>query len=218
VKKSEKLKQVFPIFLFFLYSCTTSVKEFNFQTGDLLFQVGKNSELNDAIIGVTSGERDIHYTHTGIVLVENDTVFVIEALPPEVTKILLDTFLSRSANWEEKPMVAVGRLKPEYRELIPQALNRAKNLLGKPYDYVYSPDNDAYYCSELITLSFLNKQNMPIFESIKMNFRDANGNLPAYWIEHFEKQNAEIPENKLGSNPGELSKSERIEIIYRYFK
>ena len=50
-----------------------------------------------------------------------------------------------------------------------------------------------------------------------MNFRDADGNLPAYWIEHFEKQNAEIPENELGSNPGELSKSEKIEIVYRYF-
>jgi len=211
------LKQFFPIFLFFLYSCTTSVKEFSFQTGDLLFQVGKNSELNEAITEVTSGERDIHYTHIGIISIENDTVFVIEAIPPEVSKTLLDTFLSRSANWEKKPMVAVGRLKPEYREVIPQALIRAKNLLGKPYDYVYSPDNDAYYCSELITFSFLNKQNMPIFEPIKMNFRDADGNLPVYWIEHFEKQNAEIPENELGSNPGELSKSEKIEIVYRYF-
>jgi len=212
------LKQFFPIFLFFLYSCTASVTEFNFQSGDLLFQVGKNSELNQAIIEVTSGERDIHYTHTGIVLVENDTVFVIEAIPPEVSKTLLDTFLSRSANWEGKPMVAVGRLKPEYREVIRQALIRAKNLLGKPCDYVYSPDNNAYYCSELITFSFLNKQNMPIFEPIKMNFRDADGNMSAYWIEHFEKQNAEIPESKLGSNPGELSKSEKIEIVYRYFQ
>jgi len=212
------LKQVFPIFLFFLYSCTTSVKEFNFQTGDLLFQVGKNSELNEAITEVTSGERDIHYTHIGIVSIENDTVFVIEAIPPEVSKTLLDTFLSRSANLEKKPMVAVGRLKQEYRELIPQALIRAKNLLGKPYDNVYLPDNDAYYCSELITLSFLNKQDMPIFEPIEMNFRDEDGNMPTYWIEHFEKQNAEIPENKLGSNPGELSKSEKIEIVYRYFQ
>jgi len=101
------VKQFFPIFLFFLYSCTTSVKEFSFQTGDLLFQVGKSSELNEAITEVTSGERDIHYTHIGIVFVENDTIFVIEAIPPEVSKTLLDTFLSRLANWEEKPLVAV---------------------------------------------------------------------------------------------------------------
>jgi len=123
------LKHFIPIFLFFFYSCTTSFKEFSFQTGDLLFQVCKNSELNEAIAEVTSGECDIHYTHIGIVLVENDTVFVIEAIPPEVSKTLLDTFLLRSANWGKKPMVAVGRLKQEYREVIPQALIRVKNLL-----------------------------------------------------------------------------------------
>ena len=60
----KKLKLFFPFFLFFLYSCTTTVKEFRLQTGDLLFQVGKNSELNEAIPEVTSGESDINYTHS----------------------------------------------------------------------------------------------------------------------------------------------------------
>jgi len=64
----------------------------------------------------------------------------------------------------------------------------------------------------------LDKQNTPIFEPISMNFRDADGNLPTYWIEHFEKHNAVIPENRLGSNPANLSKSDKLEIIYRYFK
>ena len=205
-------------FLFLFYSCATSNRDFCLQTGDLLFQVGKSSELNGAIAGATFGENNIHYTHAGIVSIENDTVFVIEATPPEVCKTLLDTFLFRSASLSEKPMVAVGRLKQEYREIIPQAIVRAKNLLGKPYDYIYSPDNDAYYCSELITLSFLNTQHIPIFEPVSMNFRDANGNLPAYWIEHFEKYNAVIPENCPGSNPGDLSKSDKIEIVYRFFE
>jgi len=215
---SEKLKY-FVIPFFFFYSCaSTSVENFRFETGDLLFQVGKSSELNNAIAGVTFGESNICYTHVGIVSVENDTVFVIEAIPPKVCKTLLDTFLLRSANLAEKPIVAVGRLKQEYREAIPQAIVFAKKLLGKPYDYVYSPDNDAYYCSELVTLSFLDSENMPIFEQVRMNFRDANGDLPTYWIEHFEKHNAAIPENCLGSNPGDLSKSDKIEIVYRYFE
>jgi len=206
------------IFIFLFCSCTTSNRDFCFQTGDLLFQVGKSSELNEAIAEATFGENNIHYTHAGIVSVENDTVFVIEATPPEVCKTPLDIFLSRSAHLAEQPIVAVGRLQQEYREIIPQAIVRAKKLIGKPYDYIYSPDNDAYYCSELITISFLNSQNMPIFEPVSMNFRDANGNLPAYWIEHFEKYNAEIPENCPGSNPGDLSKSDKIEIVYRFFK
>ena len=215
---SEQLKYFVFLLLFLFGACTTaSVENFHFQTGDLLFQVGRSSELNEAIAGVTFGENNIHYTHVGIAFVENETVFVIEAVPPEVCKTLLDTFLLRSANLAEKPIVAVGRLKQEYCETIPQAIVFAKKLLGKPYDYIYSPDNDAYYCSELVTLSFLDSQNMPIFESVNMNFRDANGNLPTYWIEHFEKHNAVIPENCPGSNPGDLSKSDKIEIVYRYF-
>jgi hypothetical protein len=213
----EKLKYFNCILLFLFYACTTSDKNFCLQTGDLLFQIGKTSDLNTAIAGVTFGEDNIHYTHVGIVFIENDTIFVIEATPPEVCKTLLDTFLLRSANLAEKPIVAVGRLKQEYSEIIPQAILRARKLLGKPYDYVYAPDNDAYYCSELVTLSFLNKQNTPIFDLVRMNFRDIDGNLPAYWVEHFEKYNAVIPENRLGSNPCDLSKSDKIEIVYRYF-
>ena len=206
-------------FLLLLCDLTiTSGENFRFQTGDLLFQVGKSSDLNGAIAEVTFGERNIHYTHVGIVSVENDTIFVIEAVPPEVCKTLLDTFLLRSENLSEKPIAAVGRLKQEYREFIPQAVVFAKKLLGKPYDYVFLPDNDAYYCSELVTLSFLNSRNMPIFEPVRMNFRDVDGNLPTYWIEHFEKYNTVIPENCQGSNPGELSKSDKIEIVYRYFE
>ena len=206
------------IFLFLFCACTTSGDHFPLQTGDLLFQVDKG-RMSEAIAKVTTGESNVNYTHVGIVLVTNDTLFVIEAIPPSgVSKTLLDTFMLRSATLNEKPIVAVGRLKKEYREFIPQSLIRAENLLGKPYDYVFDPDNDAYYCSELVMVSFLNNQNKPIFEPVSMNFRDADGNMPAYWIEHFKKYNAIIPENRQGSNPSDLSKSNKIDIIYRYFQ
>ena len=214
--KQSRYKSTALVFL--LCSFVAFAGDFRFQTGDLLFQAGKSSELNEAIAEVTFGENDIRYTHVGIVFVENDTVFVIEATPPEVCKTVLDTFLLRSAQWNGQPLVTVGRLKPEYRETIPQSIANAETLLGKPYDYIYSPDNDAYYCSELVTHSFLNQQNEPLFETVSMTFRDADGNMPAYWIEHFEKHHAEIPENRPGSNPGDLSKSDKIEVVYRYFE
>jgi len=214
---SGNLKFIIYVIIILFSACTNVNEGFRLQTGDLLFQVGESSGLNEAIAGVTIGESDIHYTHVGIVSVENDSVFVIEATPPEVCITPLDSFLRRSATLAEKPLVAVGRLKQEYRETIPQAIVRAKTLLKKPYDFVYSPDNNAFYCSELVTYSFMDRQNRPVFESVRMNFRDANGNLPAYWIAHFEKYNAEIPENCPGSNPGDLSRSDKLEIVYHYF-
>ena len=45
-----------------------------------------------------------------------------------------------------------------------------------------------------------------------------DGNLPTYWIAHFETNNAEIPENLPGSNPGDLSQSDKIEIVFRDFQ
>ena len=211
------MKHVIPLFILLLCDFALFAEDFRFQTGDLLFQAEKSSELNEAIAGVTCGESAIRYTHVGIVSIENDTVFVIEATPPEVCKTPLNTFLLRSTQLNGQPVVTVGRLKQEYHETIPQAIANAKKLLGKPYDYIYSPDNDAYYCSELVMFSFLNQQNEPLFEPVNMNFRDADGNVPAYWTGHFEKYNAEIPEKRSGSNPGDLSKSNKIEIVYRYF-
>ena len=216
MKKSCRVRYFLYCFLSLLCACTGLDNGFRLQTGDLLFQVG-NDRMSDAIYAVTFGENDINYTHVGIALVKNDTIFVIEAISQGVSKTHLDTFLLRSAHINEKPIVAVGRLKSEYRDFIPDAIVCANNLLGKPYDFVFCPDNDAYYCSELIEVSFLNSHNMPIFEPVNMNFRDSTGNLPTYWITHFERHNAEIPENKPGSNPGNLSRSDKIEIIYRYF-
>ena len=192
--------------------------DFQLQTGDLLFQVGKSSGLSDAIAGVTSGKNNIPYTHVGIVSIEDDTVFVVEATPPEVCKTPVDTFLIRSALIAGKPLVGVGRLKPEFRASVPQAIARAKNQLGKPYDFVYSPDNQAYYCSELVAVSFLNERGEPLFPSQPMTFRDETGSFPAYWVSHFKEYQTEIPESCPGTNPGDLSKSGVIEIVFCYFE
>jgi uncharacterized protein YycO len=207
----------FVFFFFSLFVNNQFATDFLLQTGDLLFQSGEASGLSGAIAEVTTGKDLVPYTHVGIVSIENDSVFVIEATTPMVCKTPIDTFLNHSARVNDKPVVAVGRLKSEYREIIPQAIVKAEKELGKPYDYVYDPDNDAYYCSELIYFSFLDAEGKPIFESKNMTFKDAEGHFPAYWIEHFEKYQAEIPEGREGTNPGDLSKSAIIEMVYRYF-
>ncbi|MDR0421151.1 MAG: hypothetical protein LBH30_06870 [Prevotellaceae bacterium] len=201
-----------------LFVCTANVfAQFKLQSGDLLFQAGKSTSLADAIAEVTSGIDSVNYTHVGIVSVENDKIFVIEATTPKVRKVSIDTFLNDARKINGKPIVAAGRLQSKYFDIIPQAIKNAETYLGKPYDYVYSPDNDEYYCSELVYLAFKNKRGKPIFKAKKMTFCDEQGNMTATWIKHFEKYNAPIPEGRKGTNPGDMSKSKEITILYRYF-
>ena len=209
----KKIVLIFSIFVF-----TTNIfAQINLQTGDLLFQVSRSTTLTDAIAQVTSGADSVNYTHVGIVSVENDIVFVIEATTPKVRKVVIDTFLNDARKVNGKPIVAVGRLQAKFFDFIPQAIVNAEKYIGKPYDYVYNPDNDEYYCSELVQISFLGKNNKPIFKTKKMTFRDENGRMSADWIEHFRKYKSPVPEGRKGTNPGAMSKAKEINIIYKYF-
>ncbi|MDR1985155.1 MAG: hypothetical protein LBQ28_10110 [Prevotellaceae bacterium] len=199
------------------FGVTNIFAQFNLKSGDLLFQVSKSTKLSDAIAEVTSGVDSVNYTHVGIVSIENNKIFVIEATTPNVRKVIIDTFLNDARKINGKPIVAVGRLKSKYFDIIPQAIKNAETYLGKSYDYVYSPDNDEYYCSELVYLAFKNKNGKPIFKSKKMTFCDEKGNMTAAWIQHFEKYKAPVPEGRKGTNPGDMSKSKEITILYRYF-
>jgi uncharacterized protein YycO len=207
------------ILLFSIFVCTTNIfAQFNLQSGDLLFQLGKSTPLNDAIAQVTSGADSVAYTHVGIVTIENDNILVIEATTPKVRKVPIDTFFNDARKIDGNPIVAVGRLKSKFSEFIPQAIANAEKYIGKPYDYVYNPDNDEYYCSELVYLSFKDQKGKPIFKAKKMTFRDEKGKMSYEWIQHFAKYKSPIPEGRKGTNPAEMSKSKEIDIVYRYFE
>ena len=163
------------------------------QTGDLLFLNDNKSDMEKAITAST-GE----YTHVALVECDSaDDVWVIEAVPKKgVRRISYEQFK--------------GELSMEicdiYRLAVPfdtvTVIARAKSLIGKPYDDAFLPDNDAYYCSERIEVVFDD-----LFPSKPMNWRDADGNLPEYWQEHFEKIGVPVPEGVLGTNPTDLSRS-----------
>jgi len=163
------------------------------QTGDLLFLTENSSAMEKAITAST-GE----YTHVALVECDSaDDVWVIEAvLKKGVRRISYEQF---------KGELSKG-ICDIYRLVVPfdtaAVIARAKSLLGKPYDDAFLPDNDAYYCSELIEVVFDD-----LFPSKPMNWRDANGNLPEYWQEHFEKIGVPVPEGVLGTNPTDLSRS-----------
>lgn len=192
---------------------------FVLQPGDLLFQDLDCGPLCDAIEKVTTGYQGMSFSHVGIVA-EDDigNLAVIEAVSHGVEVTPLQTFLERSIDAKHRPKVMVGRLKEPYRHLIPSALKLGLTLKGKPYDNVFAIDNEAYYCSELIYEVFLRaNDDKPVFKLQPMTFKDPDTEDILYaWQAYFSDLGVPVPEGQPGINPGSISRSPILTIVYLY--
>ncbi len=216
IKKSGVAFLLFSVI--FLQACNKN--NFKLQEGDLLFSVGRsNSELQRAIQESTSVGKEISFSHVGIVKHEGDAVYVIEANSPEgVVKTFLNDFMNEAGHLNNRPLVAVGRLKPQYRYLIPNAMENAEDMIASPYDFAFDEENNAYYCTELVRFSYLDSLGNPIFQPLAMSFKNKEtGETDPYWIKHFLGIEKEIPEGKPGTNPVDMAKSPIIKIVHLYY-
>ena len=204
------LKYIFILFTFF-NACTY---DFNLREGDLLFQDLDDSPICDAIELVTPGYKNGNFSHIGLIVSDNSKLLVLEAIPPKIILTEVNDFLSRSKDKDGNPKVIVGRLKEKYRHTIKNAIEFSKNKLGESYDNLFLINNNSYYCSELIYEAFLKDS---IFNLYKMKFvHPENGEILPVWEEYYNNLNKEIPQNELGINPGVISISNKIDIIYIY--
>lgn len=184
--------------------------------GDLVFQDLDSSPLCDAIEQVTDGFDNKNFSHIGIVMVMNKTHYVLEAFSNGVDTIPLKKFLSRNLDEKRNPKVIVGRLKQEYQQLIPVAIEYGKNLIGKDYDEEFKINNNKFYCSELIYEIFYRANDKKNFFFLQPMTYKKNGETLIIWEEYFEKLKIPIPEKELGINPGGISLSKKINIIHDY--
>lgn len=197
------------LLIFLLFSTLSFAQDIQLESGDLIFQNLSCGPLCDAINAVTSGYDDLDFNHMGLVTKEGKELFVIEASGKAVRKVRLDVFL----NYTNAPMY-VGRLKPEYKSLIPKALEFAHQQIGVPYDDAFLYDNGKYYCSELVYDAFKAAYKKPFFALYPMTYKIPNST--AYfpvWISYFNNLKTNIPEGELGCNPGGMSKDEKIDIL-----
>jgi hypothetical protein len=201
---------IYSLFFFFFFSCNKH-KQNNLQKGDIIFQKLACGELCDAINKVTEGYNGNDFAHCALVIEINDTLKVIEAIGNAVQINSLDKFFSRNSD----TIYLVGRLKSEFQNLITEAQQQALTLAGKPYDDAFLIDNDSYYCSELIYFAYKNANNGEEFFSLApMTFKDPEtGETFKPWLEYYQNINTEIPEGKLGLNPGSISLSNKIDIF-----
>ncbi len=218
-----RLKICIHAILILSFGCSHSLLKRNdtfiLQPGDLLFQDLDCGPFCDAIEKVTEGYREASLSHMGLVAeTGHGEALIIEAVSEGVTLTPLSVFLNRSRDAEGRPKVLVGRLIPEYRDLIPSVLEEALTLQGKDYDDVFDINNDDYYCSELVYHCFLKaNQGQPVFELQPMTFEDPEtGMIFPAWKEYFEALNVDIPQGEPGINPGIISCSDVLHIVYAY--
>ena len=176
-----------------LTSCTA------LRPGDLLFHVAAQG---NAITDVTPGMID----HVAIVLSKDS---VIEAVGAGVRTTLLDSLRQQDGHY------IIGRVRWADATL---SLLNARTFIGRPYDRLYLPDNDAIYCSELVQFSYVDWRGSRIITPKPMSFHDASGHITPYWTEFYAKHGMPVPEGRPGTNPGELSQRPAVRILGRLQK
>lgn len=187
--------------------------------GDLIFQDLDCGPLCDAIEKVTEGANGKDFSHLGLVVQSGDTLAVAEAIGKSVQLTGIQRFVQRSQLPDGRPKVAVARLKPRWQGLAAGAAVAAKGMVGVPYDDAFLPDNGRLYCSEMVALAFQSaNKGKPFFEQPPMTFKDPDtGQFFPAWVEYYQQLNLAIPEDMPGCNPGGLSRSGKLEVIFSTF-
>ena len=229
------MKYITLILIIFSSCVAEKEKEFQLQVGDFLFQDLDSSPLCEAIESVTPGYNNGNFSHVGIIIKGGDPILqnvdskfeekyfynlqqdykVLEAIPAEVTTTRLDSFLNNSLDSLSNPKVIVGRLKVEYRYLIKDAIRFLNGEIGVKYDDEFLLNNEKYYCSELIYEAFKKED---VFELAPMNFMNKENKIMPIWQNYYDKLNMKVPQGELGINPGLMSISNKIDIIYDFTK
>jgi hypothetical protein len=204
------------------FGCATNTRPtpaFTLQPGDLLFQDIDAGPLCDAIETVTQGVDGAKFSHVGMVSrIQGKRAVIVEAVGKGVVETPIDEFLARSKDKDGRPKVLVGRIEGDARRLVSRAIDISRSYLGRPYDTLFTIDNSAFYCSELIYESFRQANHgRPIFNLAPMTFKDpsTNDTFPA-WTSYYAEMHEAIPEGQPGLNPGSMSRAPFVHIVHAY--
>lgn len=188
---------------------TVTNDEASLVSGDLLF-VGGDSRMDEAIMASTG-----FFTHVAIVERVGEELFIIESTPRRgVTRRPINDFYA-DIMLTDSTQPSVFGMRASVPFNVDEVLAKAKKHIGETYDSTMLPGNSAVYCSELVTESYIDNEGVPIFELHSMNFRDAEGNMPPYWEEWFGRIGSKIPEGVLGSNPNDMFRSSKLQMVCR---
>ncbi|MFV0150607.1 YiiX/YebB-like N1pC/P60 family cysteine hydrolase [Empedobacter falsenii] len=215
----KKIFILFPIFLvlftLIMNSCTkakiTTEKEHvsikNIQNGDLIFVGALTEELSGAISRATKISDQTNFDHVGLIEKTTDSIFVLHAAPMGGSQREEINHFYNSQT-EKNNQIVIYRLKKEVQSTIPNAIVKAKTMLGKPYNWLYILNDDELYCSDFVERAFRDDK---VFELIPMNFKNKEtGIIDDFWIDFYRKKGKEVPQDEPGTNPNQLATSEKL--------
>jgi len=137
-------------------------------SGDLVFVRGDSRILFGLVnfSQLCTDVADSRFSHVGLVSREPDGVYVYDVViggPRHIT-------FGRFATDNRISLLAVKRLKPEYRDYVPAAIEYCRSVgsaSGK-FDTEFQLDNDHFYCSELIELAFRHA-GLPLSQPVRID-------------------------------------------------
>lgn len=180
------------------------------EVGDLIFIDTDCGPLCNAINAVTPSYKDLPMSHVGLKVVHEGKPVIVHASTNGVVMESLSNFLKMA-----KGEVVIGRIKPDYKHLLDSAMSFAKQQVGLKYNHTFTPNTNTYYCSELIYEAFKAANKGEAFFTLQpMSFINPQTNsTDTNWVQYFAQLNAPVPEGVLGCNPGEMSLSDKIDIV-----
>ena len=203
------MKRILLILALTALACTQ--KKAPLQSGDLLF-VGipaaysmDDDTMESAIGAATSDASSLNIIHVAILDIDSLGTWIIDAtIKRGVDRHPLDTMLRdfRLRNGQKANFI-VKRLKRSRG--VGRYVENAKEYLGRSYNTTFLPNDTSLYCSELVQRSYVTLGGKELFREVPMNWRDADGELPEYWVKLFASLGMEVPEGLPGTNPQEMS-------------
>lgn len=175
------------------------------RNGDLVFVCADTTGMDAAISAATTDDNAVNYSHVGIIECTRDSgAFVIDATPKYgVSRRMLREFRAENGELHFYRIERYNKGK--------EWVENAKRHIGNPYDFYFQPDNDRFYCSELVEKCCVASDGTPIFNPQPMNFRSPDGTISEYWVNLFDSLGVEVPQGVPGTNPNDLVKSGMLE-------
>lgn len=179
----------------------------NIKNGDLIFVGAQTEELSGAINRVTKLSDETNFDHVGLIEKTSDSIFVLHAAPMGGSQ-REEIHHFYTSQTEKNNKIVIYRLKDDYQKTIPNAISKAKTMLGKPYNWLYILNDDELYCSDFVERAFRNDN---VFELIPMNFKNKEtGKIDDFWVDFYRKKGKKVPQDEPGTNPNQLASSEKL--------